>query len=255
MSDILLMAKFFIRDLLRSRLVAATIGLAMVVLLMTFLAKQFAFGNPQKVAIDVGLGFIGLAGLTMSLLLGINLITADLESKTVRLFIARGIPRSSFLCAKALSLISVQMLCFAIFTVLLTLVLSLMGQMPTLLFFQALWGQLLECALLLCVIIFFSLLSSRVIALCAALLVFTAGHLVAPLKVSVFVQQHAFFQQLLTALDWLLPAFHYLNLKDYVLYRAPLSWFYMAQMSSYAIMYMLVLLSVSIWIFQRKEIE
>ena len=74
----------------------------------TYVATEFTYGVPERVALDFGLGMLSLSSLSISLFLGVSLLSKEIESRTVYMVISRPVPRFAFIIGKILGLSGIQ---------------------------------------------------------------------------------------------------------------------------------------------------
>ena len=100
----LIVAKYTFKELLKSKIVVASLWLGFSVLILTYVTSEYSYGNPAKVAIDFGLGASSLVCLAISIFMGVSLISDEIESRTIYLSLSRPISRSNFLIGKILEM-------------------------------------------------------------------------------------------------------------------------------------------------------
>ena len=79
---ILFIAEATLKEVLKSKILINVFILGVVIAVSTFVASEFTYGVPSRVAIDIGLGTLALSASAISLFLGVNLIAKELESRT-----------------------------------------------------------------------------------------------------------------------------------------------------------------------------
>ena len=214
-----IVAKYTFRELIKSRILWNVVGLGGIISILTFVATEFTFGVPQRVALDLGLGALSISSYGIALLIGIGLIKKEVESRTIYLIISRPVSRVAFLAGKitGVSLFLVLNLSFlALLTI--GIVIFLGGTITPITLFAMLF-TILEAILLLMVVVFLSLVTNSAIALMGAVLALVAGHAISETTKIVFVTSQPWLKNIVEVLNYLIPAFHRFNLKDYVLYQ------------------------------------
>ena len=78
MKNIITVTKFTFLEVYRSRLMISLVFLALGLVLVTFVASEFAYGAPAKVALDVGLGIMSISNLIISIFIGSTLLNKEI---------------------------------------------------------------------------------------------------------------------------------------------------------------------------------
>jgi len=107
MKNILTIAKFTFIEVYRSKIMLGVVFLALGMLIMTMVASAFAYGAPDKVALDFAIGMMSVANLLIAIFLGVTLISKEIESRTLYMVLSRPISRFAFLLGKIFGLSSV----------------------------------------------------------------------------------------------------------------------------------------------------
>lgn len=254
-SKVLQIAWFTFQEIYQSKILLNVffIGVAMTVL--TFVATEFTFGVPGRVALDIGLGLLSLSSLGISLFLGVTLLSKEVDSRTVYMIISRPVPRHIFILGKLSGLFGVQILNVLILGIMTFLSVQLMGGEIDPLFYWCVFFILLESLMLLLLVTFTSLFTNTIISVILSLILLILGHAVKETQSISFVQSSEILQFILSIYHFILPAFHKLNLKDFILYRQDLPLDYLLRSFAYGVLYSLALLTFIILIFNRKNLD
>ena len=211
-------ARFTIKDLIRSKIMWNIPVLGILLLIITYVAREFTYGVPARVVTNFGMAALTISVYGISFFAGVTLIRSEAESRTVYLIFSRPVSRAQFMLGKisgvsvflginviALSFISLAIL-YWVGGVINSQVMIAMGFV------------LLEAILLLVMIVFLSMISNLALTLIFGVILLVGGHAVSVTHDIVWLQQ---FELISTALDyyhWLLPAFYKLNFKNYAIY-------------------------------------
>jgi ABC-2 type transport system permease protein len=243
------------KELLKSKIFYVTPFVGLSIMLMTYVATEFTYGVPAKVAVDFGLGMLTLSSLSISLFMGANLLRAEMESRTVYMVISRPVSRVTFISGKLLGLLGVLFVNVIILSIMmLSLSYWLGGEIgPVLL--AAIFFNFLEAILLMLLVVLFSLFSNTVLSTIMSVVILILGHAIKETQGTLFVEQNLVLKKMLEFYHLVLPAFYKINLKDFAVYNHSLPNGYVLSAGSYAILYSCFLFFMIIYIFNRKNLD
>lgn len=250
-----IVAKYTFKEILKSKILYSTIVIGICMVIVTFVAAEFTYGVPERVALDFGIGMLSFSSMGIALFMGANLLSKEIESRTVYMVISRPIPRWCFILGKLMGLILVLAVNIAILSAMTLACSSFLGgtiNSPT---FYAILFNLLEAFLLLLVVVFFSLFSNPILASLISIVVLLSGHAVKETQMTSFAQARPLLQTMLKFYHLVLPGFYKLNLKDFVIYHQTIDTSYLLQSFAYGSLYSLFLLIMIIYLFNRKNLN
>jgi ABC-type transport system involved in multi-copper enzyme maturation permease subunit len=253
LSKIVIIAYYTMKEILKSKILVNVflVGLAMMVL--TFVAAEFTYGVPGKIALDFGLSMLWFSSCGIALFTGVSLISKEIDSRTVYMVISRPVPRYAFVLGKIAGLSSVLLINVFLLSAMTLISTSFLGGELNSLVWWTLLYTIVESILLLLVVILFSMTVNNV--LCVSLLLLVSGHAIRETQNIQFVQLRPFLKGLVDLYHLILPGFYKLNLKDYVLYNQSLSSEYLWTNLIYGILYSLFVLFVILFLFNRKNLD
>lgn len=251
----LIIAKYTSLDILKSKILinVALIGLGLVV--VTFVAYQFTYGSPHKVAIDFGLGTLTLSSVGIALFFGSNLLSKEIENRTVHMIISRPVPRYVFIIGKTLGLNIILFINVLMLSILTLSVYFISGGEFDSLILWSLFFIFIESTIVLLVVSLFSLLTSQTLAVLISIALYIVGHAFGTLESNTVVMGNPFILGTVKFLNILLPAFYKLNLKDFVLYEKNVGLNYLFGATFYGFCYGTAIISLSIFIFNKKNLD
>lgn len=171
-----------LRDILRSRVSYLIIAYAALVLLVAVLASQWTLGEEVRLVTDAGVALVLVFGIILLLSRGADLISREVDRKTVRVILARPIQRWHFVVGSFLGLVMVLGCLVVALGVALCVVLVPLGGGPSWPLVAALWGVFLELLMVAGVAVLASNLSSPLLATVILLIAVLAGHLASGLR-------------------------------------------------------------------------
>ncbi len=102
MNTIWLIASGTFGEAIRRRTLLIFLAVAAVVLILGAANSSFQPGKDTLVVKTLGLGVIGLIGVFISVILGINLLPTEIERRTIYTILSKPVHRYQFLCGKFL---------------------------------------------------------------------------------------------------------------------------------------------------------
>lgn len=246
---------YTMKEVLKSKILINVFLIGLAMMLVTFVASEFTYGVPGKVALDFGLGMLWFSSCGISLFMGVTLISKEIDSRTVYMIISRPVPRYAFVLGKILGLVAVLVINIILLSVMTLSTTALLGGRIDELVYWSLFFTLIESILLLLVVIFFSLVSNSIITVLISVILLLAGHAIQETQSIKFVTDRPFLKDVLEFYHMVLPGFYKLNLKDFILYKQTLPLDYLLINMSYGLSYSVFILLMIILIFNRKNLD
>ncbi len=191
----------------------------------------------------------------IALFLGTTSFYRDVERKTVYFIFAKPVSRAQFLIGKFLGLCAVIFLTSLLLAVAYLAVVALAGGGFDALGLLAVLMQWLEMALFIAFAIFVSTFSSSLLSIIYTSAVFFLGHVVSALVDDARKMNITGFRfMLVNALYYLFPNLEKFNIRDVAVHAVAAPWLSFGYALAYAMAYIILLLFVAIWIFDKKEI-
>ena len=251
----IIVARYTASEILNSKILLNTLFIGIGLFVLTFVAYSFSYGDPARIALDFGLGMLSLSSVGISIFMGVSLLFDEIENRTIYQVISRPVKRSSFLVGKLLGLSSVLILNILILSVIsLILFLVVGGEMSELIYWTILF-TVLESILVLIIVTLFSLLTSKVLSVILTICVYIAGHGISGVKLLTFVENRPYLESIIDAYQFFLPGFYKLNIKNFLLYKKSLPIEYLLSTTGYAFLYSFALICLSIFIFNKKDLN
>lgn len=217
-------ARFTLRDLIRSKIMWNIPLLGLLFAILTFVAREFTYGVPERIATNLGLAVLTISLYGIAFFAGVTLVRSEAESRTIYLIISRPVSRTSFLTGKILGV----SIFFALNAFLLCVLgLGILAAIGGVLNFQVIIAAsfiILEAVLLLTMIVVLSMVSNIALTLMFGMILLVAGHAVAVTVDINWLTRLPWLQNALEHYHWLFPAFYKLNFKDYAVYSLNFPW-------------------------------
>jgi ABC-2 type transport system permease protein len=248
-------SRYTFLDLLKSKIFYVTLLVGLATMIMTYVATEFTYGVPEKVALDFGIGMFSLSSLAISIFMGAGLLSQEIESRTLYMVISRPVPRWVFILGKLLGLISVLLINLVILSTITLLTSYFLGGKISGMSFIAIGFTLLESVLLLLIVVFFSLFSNPTLSTLISLVLLVSGHAVKETQSLSFVESRPLLKIFLELYHLLLPAFYKLNFKEFLVYHQMINTQFVISSLLYGLFFSIFFLFLIITIFNRKNLD
>lgn len=255
LNKIYAVAYYTAKEIIKSRILINVVLLGLALLLVTFVAFSFTYGDVARVALDFGLGMLSLSSVGIAIFIGVGLLSKEIENRTVYMIISRPVERYSFILGKMIGLSVVLVLNILLLSILtLSCYFFVGGEYSSIILWSILF-TILESILVLLVVCLFSLLTTPTLSVIFSIVVYISGHSVSSAKLTLFAKNMPGLVEALNFYHFILPGFYKLNIKDFVLYKQSLEVSYIASTFSYAILYSIFLAILSILVFDKKNLD
>lgn len=255
MKNILTVTKFTFLEVYRSKLMISLAFLAIGLIGVSYVASEFAYGAPAKVALDVGLGVMSISNLIISIFIGSSLVNKEIEQRTLYMVISKPISRSSFLIGKIFGLSSVLLINSLVLGLLSVFIYLFFDGIYSPLMLWSIFFSFLEVLSVLIFAVFFSLITNTTLSVIFTIAVFIVGHALNETSKLLFVKASNIYNGFMDVLFLLIPNFYKLNLKDFVLYQQNISNDYLISTLLYLALYLIALMSAVLLIFKNKNLD
>ena len=214
MKKTILVAKYTFIEVYRSKVMFSIFFIAVGLVIISYVASEFAYGASAKVALDFGFGLTAISNLVMAVFIGSTLLSKEIENRTLYMILSRPISRTSFMLGKVIGLSSVLI----VNTIVLTLVsvgifYFLEGKLSSLMFWTALFS-LQEAFIIMLFAIAYSLMTSTALAIIYSIITWIVGHSLSATAKILYLKSSTFFSTVLKTSSTIIPDLEKLNLKD-----------------------------------------
>ncbi len=255
MKNTITIAKYTFVEVYRSKIMLGIIFLAIGMLMITMVASVFAYGAPEKVALDFAIGMMSVANLLIAIFLGVTLISKEIESKTLYMILSRPINRFEFLTGKVIGLSTVLIVNTFFLTIVGMLSFRYLGGVGDDLIFWVAVFSLLEAIVIMLFGIMFSLISNPSLASVFTIFVLISGHTITSTLTNFFAKTSHVTMTILKNSLFFIPDLERINLKDFLIYNQQIPLSYILSSLAYSLFYIAALLVVVSLIFSRKNLD
>ncbi|KHD89944.1 MAG: ABC transporter [Bdellovibrio sp. ArHS] len=255
MAKLWALARTTLREMLRERVFLVVVLIAVALLALSFLLGALSFAEQQKILTDFGFLAIQVAALGVALFSGSYLLAKEIEKQTCLLILSRPVTRDQFILGKLFGVLALNTLLIGALAVLLW---GLLGLWKT----PNLWGNYFficlslwfESAVVLCLVICFSLLVRPVLALGAGVMVFLLGHWLGDLAFFAEKSKEQAFIYAVEVFHWITPNLYRMNWKSFYFLEQGIPASHVGWMVAHMTGWALILILVTNFFFRRKDI-
>lgn len=255
MINIAKVTKYTFLEVYRSKIMISIIFLALGLIIISYVASEFAYGAPAKIALDVGLGIMSVSNLIISIFIGSTLLSKEIDQRTLYMILSRPISRVSFLFGKICGLSMVLLINSIVLGSLSVLLFIYFEGTFQNLFVWTIYFSFIEAFTVLVFAILFSLITNVTLSVVYTIIIFIIGHAINETSKILFLKVTPVLKNLLELGSVLLPNFYRLNLKDYVLYQQDVSASYLIDTHLYILLYLIALLVATSIVFKNKNLD
>lgn len=249
-----ILCRYTFMDLYKSRILVNCLFLGLGLLLATFVASEFTYGTPQKIALDFGFGAMSISTVVIAIFMGVTLISKEIENRTVYSILARNVSRIEFLIGKLLGLGAILFLNVVIlFLLSIFMFVYLGGSFNTLIILATLF-VFFEALTTLLIVVFFSLVTNSVLSVLFTIAIYVSSYAI-PKAIEHSRNIYPQVSKMLNLIQMILPNFDKANIKNHLLYKEFLSMEFILKNMTVSVCYMLAITLLSIYLFNRKNLN
>ena len=256
MPRILIIAKNAFREAVRDRILYNLVLFVLLITASAIFLGDLSGGQEAHVIVNLGLGTILIMGAFLAIFVGVSLVWKEIEKRTVYSIFSKPIGRGEFIIGKYLGLCLTLLVNVAVMGVGLTLALLYVGGTQ---FAGSIWQAVLliylELTILTGVAIMFSSFSTPALSALLTFFVFVIGHFSASLRALAGELGSRSTSIVFDSIYYLLPNLSHFSFATETAngIAAPASM--LAGAVAYAIVYDIILLSITIFIFSRRNFK
>jgi len=270
LAKILSLSMLTFRDGVRDRAIFGIGLFSLTMMSITLVVIGFFMRELNKVAVDINLSAIALAGLLLTFFLSINLMAKDIDKRTIYCVMSKPFSRAEYIWGKYIGILFIIFTAFAVLTMCssLTIVLAKFqyanwfNAFSWIEYYKAIYASFLMFVVLNAVVIFFSsITSSSFITLLFSICIYIAGQTIE--EVVIYLKSgpgketeiSEFIQKMIDILQYVLPNFSVFDLKVQASHAISLPLDYMLGITGYAAIYSVVLMIAASLIFNKRELS
>jgi len=256
------------RESVRDKVLYNLVVFAVLLIGASYLLGQLTAGQDVKIIKDLGLAATSIFGLFIAVFIGIGLVSKEVERRSIYSLLAKPIHRYQLVLGKYAGLtltlaVNVSIMAVALYAVLLYMAWGAGPDAqrgwdapaldPALV--KAIGLILVELMLITAIALFFSTFSTPILSAAFTFGLFIAGHFSTDLRNFDQVVNSAAALRVARALYWILPNLAQFDIKRQVVHGMPVPAGYLFNTAGYALLYIAMLLSVSIYVFSQRDFK
>jgi len=242
------------REAVRDRMLYLFVGFAVVLLVGSKLFGMLTVGDQTKIIKDLGLVSIEFFSMLIAVMMGLLLISREVDSRTVFNILAKPVRRWQFLLGKYLGLVAVVAVNLVLMTLLLVAVVWVYQYEfdPMLLFAGVM--TLVEMAVLAAFATLFAVLTRPILGSLMTLAVFVIGHMSEDLWLLTRQLRGAFARAVIAAAYYLVPNLERFNFHTEIVHKLPIPISAVLWALAYALLLIILALVLADLRFRHKDL-
>jgi Cu-processing system permease protein len=256
MGRILTIALGAFKESVRERVLYNLIVFAFLMIGAAILMGSISVGVEQIILVNLGLVAITIFGLLIAIFIGIGLVSKEIDRRTIYSILAKPVTRAEFILGKYAGLVLTLFVNTSIMTVGFYIALAIQkGGLERQDFFLliAVYFILLQLAIVVGVAIFFSCISTSILSAVFTFCIFVIGNLSSDIRWFGQGSGSPLLEKMTTFLYYLLPNFSNFNVINQVAHNVRIPGYLITANTCYAILYITILLSAAVLIFEERE--
>lgn len=244
------------REAIRDKVLYNLVFLALLLMGVAVVIGKMTLGERVKIILDLSLAAMSVSGLLIAIFVGIGLVHKEIQRRTVYTLLAKPISRRDFVIGKYVGLMLVIVLNVAVMTVALLALTAVFSETGTS------WGVLVAVLLILFelmivtgVAVLFSTFSTPTLSAMLTLGVWLIGRFSSDMVLFASKSDNLALRWVVTGAHYLLPNLEKFDIKNLVVYGMPIEPAYVAAAVAYGTLYLLLLIALSVLIFERREFK
>jgi ABC-type transport system involved in multi-copper enzyme maturation permease subunit len=245
------------REAVRDRVLYNLIVFVLLLVASAPLFGQISIGIERLILVNVGLSSISLFGTIIAILVGIGLVSKEIERKTLYTILSRPVRRWEFIVGKYFGLLLTLVVNTAFMTVGLYIALLVTAhglKRADALLLAAIYCIVLQFMIMVALTLLFSSFSTPIFSAIFAFALFVIGTFAEDLK-NFAAMSHGVTQWAATAAAYLVPNFASLNVISQAAHEQPISGSLIAFNTLYALLYSSAVTAAAVLIFERRNLK
>ena len=241
------------KETIRNRILYSILFFAALLIFLSMSFGDWSVLARFQVMQDFGLATMSIAGLLLSIFIGIGLLGKEISSKTIYNLLSRPVSRAQIIAGKFIGLLAILTLNMVIMGAFFLLMLVVMGSplKPELL--SAVLLVWVEMAVIIAAAMLFSTFTTPTLAAMFTLGFYIAGHFNDMVSVEMLQQNPVLFY-IVKILYWILPNLEHFNIRSAVVYGIGIPAGHIGFACLYGLLYCLLYLIIGGTIFAKKDL-
>jgi ABC-type transport system involved in multi-copper enzyme maturation permease subunit len=246
------------KESVRERVLYNLVVFAILLIAAAILFGIISVGVEEIILINLGLASISVFGLLIAIFIGIGLVSKEIERRTIYSILAKPVSRPEFILGKYFGLLLTLTINTAIMTA--GFFVALYYEKGTLTFSDlhvlgAIYFILLQLAMVVGIALVFSCFSTPILSAAFTFCVYVIGNFLADIRWFGQETHSAVLEKGTAVLYYLLPNFSDFNVITLVSHGEKIPRFLYIGNSCYALLYITILISAAVLIFEQREFK
>jgi ABC-type transport system involved in multi-copper enzyme maturation permease subunit len=246
------------KESVRERVLYNLIVFAFLMIGAAILLGSISLGVEQIILVNLGLGAISVFGLVIAIFIGIGLVSKEIDRRTIYNILSKPVSRAEFILGKYAGLLWTLCVNTAIMTAGFYVALAVQKKGLALHDFSllvAVYFILLQLAIVVGIAIFFSCISTSILSAVFTLCLFVIGNFSSDIRAFGQESGSPLLEKLTAVVYYILPNFGDFNVIDQVAHGVRIPGILITANTCYALLYITVLLSGAVLIFEEREFK
>ncbi len=253
MHAIWVIGKNTFREIIRDRILYGLLVFAVILLGLSLAMGQLSFTEQARISVDFGFAAMSLSAIIISIFVGSNLVSKEIDQRTVYTLLVRPLSRGQFLVGKVFGLACVNIVVLTGLSLVLAGILYFIKQPWDLDCTLVVLGILIESLVMLSITLFFGAYSKPILAVTFSIGIFLVGRSLDSLNFFAEKSEGVFFKGFNFLLQRLLPNLSKFNWSTYPLVEdeVPIRAFFMSFV--YGLSWIGVCITLTALILRRRD--
>jgi Cu-processing system permease protein len=246
------------RESVRERVLYNLILFAFLMIGAAILLGSISVGVERIILVNLGLEAISVFGLLIAIFIGIGLVSKEIDRRTIYNILSKPVSRAEFILGKYAGLLLTLLVNTAIMTVGFFIALAIQSKGLELADFSlltAIYFILLQLAIVVGIALFFSCISTSILSAVFTFCIFVIGNFLGDIRGFGRESGSPVLEKITALIYYILPNFNDFNVIDQVAHRVSIPGLLVTANTSYALLYIAVLLSGAVLIFEEREFK
>lgn len=256
MSKLLSIALNTFRESVRDRILYNLVFFVLLITAAAVFLGELTAGNEARVIVNLGLSVVLIFGAFIAIFVGVGLVSKEIERRTVYAIFAKPVSRFEFLIGKYLGLCLTLLLNVFVMAAGISLALLYVGSIGLI---GSVWAATfliyLELIILTATAILFSSFSSPILSALLTFMVFIIGHFSSALKEVAESLGSTAAKLFFNALYYFLPNLSFFSFSTNASHGQIPSSSYLVSAILYCLIYVVILISASIFVFSKRNFK
>jgi len=244
-----------VKDTARRKLFYVVFLFGLAVMALSTLLPTFELGMRSQFLKDISLSLTSLFGVVLAVVLSVNQVPGEIESRTIYNILSKPVSRSQYLLGKYLGVLADLAIILLIMGLEILVLVAARAHTASPVIFQGVFTIFLECAIIAAFCLFLSTFATAPVNVFATILFYLLCHVKTDFLHRTLVEgTNGFTKVLAWPAYYLLPNLENYNISQQVGYSKGVSAGYLLRVSGYAILFVVLFLFLGYLVFRRKDI-